>query len=71
MDAEKGFFVSEREKQISWASQVWMVLADVFGDKTRNEQLLEHMTVVNPKIRMVTPYMYHHFIEALVQKKWH
>lgn len=66
-DAEKGFFVSGSEKQISWASQVWMVLANVFGDKAKNAQLLEHTIVIDPKIRMVTPYMYHHFIEALVQ----
>lgn len=66
-DEEKGFFVSGKEKQISWASQVWMVLADVFGDKVKNAQLLEHTIVIDPKIRMVTPYMYHHFIEALVQ----
>lgn len=66
-DAEKGFFTSGSKKQISWASQVWMVLADVFGDKVKNAQLLEHTIVINPKIRMVTPYMYHHFIEALVQ----
>ncbi len=66
-DEEKGFFVSGKERQISWASQVWMVLADVFGDKARNAQLLEHTIVIDPKIRMVTPYMYHHFIEALVQ----
>lgn len=67
MDEEKGFFVSGKGRQISWASQVWMVLADVFGDKARNAQLLEHTIVIDPKIRMVTPYMYHHFIEALVQ----
>ncbi len=65
-DAEKGFFVSGSEKQISWASQVWMVLADVFRDKAKNAQLLEHTIVIDPRIRMVTPYMYHHFIEALV-----
>ena len=28
---------------------------------------MEHTIVTAPKIRMVTPYMYHHFIEALVQ----
>lgn len=66
-DAEKGFFVSGRKRQISWASQVWMVLADVFEDKSKNAQLLEHTINVNPEIHMVTPYMYHHFIEALVQ----
>lgn len=65
-NAEQGFFVSGADKQISWASQVWMVLADVFGDKAKNAQLLEHTIVIDPKIRMITPYMYQHFIEALV-----
>lgn len=65
-DEEKGFFVSGAQKQISWASQVWFALANVF-DKEKNAQLLEHLMVVNPDIRMVTPYMYHHFIDALMQ----
>lgn len=66
-DDEKGFFVSGSEKQISWASQIWMVLANVFKDKEKNARLLERTIIVDPKIRMVTPYMYHHFLEALVQ----
>lgn len=66
-DEEQGFFVSGKEKQVSWASQVWMVLANVLGDKMKNVQLLEHTIAIDPEVRMVTPYMYHHFIEALVQ----
>lgn len=66
-DEEKKLFVSGADKQISWASQVWMALADVFGDKQKNAELLERTIQENPEIRMVTPYMYHHFIEALMQ----
>lgn len=66
-DMEKGLFVSGSEGQISWASQVWMALADIFSDKDKNAALLERTIQENPEIRMVTPYMYHHFIEALMQ----
>lgn len=66
-DEEKKLFVSGADKQISWASQVWMALADVFEDKQKNAELLERTIQKDPEIRMVTPYMYHHFIEALMQ----
>lgn len=66
-DEEKELFVSGSDRQISWASQVWMALADVFSDKEKNAKLLERTIKENPEIRMVTPYMYHHFVEALMQ----
>lgn len=64
-DKEKGLFISGKEKQISWASQAWMVLAEVFN-KDENAKLLDRLFKVNPKINMITPYMYHHLIEALI-----
>ena len=60
------FFVSGKEKQISYASQVWFVLAKVFDDNI-NKQILIDLINQNPNIKMVTPYMYHHFVEALIQ----
>ena len=65
-DKEQGFFVSGADRQISWASQVWFVLANVF-DREQNVRLLERLIEVNPGIPMVTPYMYHYFIDALIQ----
>ena len=65
-DEGKGFFLSGSEGQISWASQVWFVLAGVFP-RERNAALLKHLIEENPPLSMVTPYMYHHFIEALFQ----
>ncbi len=64
-DEELQFFVSGKEKQISWASQVWFVLAGVF-EKEKNACLLKHLIEENPEMDMVTPYMYHHFIQALL-----
>ncbi|WP_206424272.1 sugar hydrolase [Cohnella candidum] len=64
-DSERGFFVSGADGQISWASQVWMVLAEVL-DAERNGELLDRLLTVNPEIRPKTPYMYHHLVEALI-----
>lgn len=65
-DGEQGWFVSGVERQVSWASQVWMVLAGVF-DREQNVRLLERLLSENPPIPMVTPYMYHYFIDALME----
>lgn len=62
--SEKGFFISGENAQISWASQIWMVLAEVFS-KNENANLLERLFIDPPAIKMNTPYMYHHFVDAL------
>lgn len=64
-DEEQGFFISGENRQISWASQVWLVLAGVFGEE-KNQQILTKLMEVNPRVNMVTPYMYHHFVDALM-----
>lgn len=65
-DEKQQFFVSGKERQVSWATQVWMILARVFP-KEKNRELILHTMDVNPRIRMVSPYMYHHFIDALIR----
>lgn len=65
-DEELGLFISGPDRQISWASQVWLILAEVF-DQNHNAKLLDRLFEVNPEIGMVTPYMYHHLIDALIQ----
>lgn len=65
-DKDQGFFVSGADRQVSWASQVWFVLAGVFSQE-QNVRLLERLISENPPIPMVTPYMYHYFIDALIQ----
>jgi hypothetical protein len=65
-DEEQGLFVSGAARQVSWATQVWMILARVF-DSEKNRRLILHTIEVNPAIGMVTPYMYHHYIDALIR----
>ncbi len=65
-DDEQKLFVSGEEKQVSWATQVWMILARVFPQDKCHELIL-HTIDVEPRIRMVSPYMYHHYIDALLR----
>lgn len=64
-DSDKQFFISGSERQVSWASQIWMILAEILTPD-ENKQLINRLIDKNPKIGIVTPYMYHHFIEALL-----
>lgn len=64
-DQDQKVFVSGEERQVSYASQVWMVLAGVKkGEEAR--ALMNRIMELKPKMGMVTPYMNHHFTEALI-----
>ena len=65
-DETQQMFVSGKERQVSWATQVWMILARVF-DRDKSRELLLRTQQINPRIRMVTPYMYHHYIDAMIR----
>ena len=64
-DRERGLFVSGKERQISYAANVWYVLAEVFG-KDDNAALLDRLQACDEAIRPVTPYMMHHYVQALL-----
>ncbi|SDW80271.1 family 78 glycoside hydrolase catalytic domain [Paenibacillus sp. CF384] len=65
LNERTGMFESGEAGQVSWASQVWMVLAGVL-DQEANGALLDRLFEEDPVIRPMTPYMYHHLIEALI-----
>lgn len=65
-DGAQGFFVSGAERQLSWVSQVWFALARVL-DPGENVRLLERVMAQKPGVPLVTPYAYHHLIEALME----
>ncbi len=65
-DESLEMFVSGTKRQVSWATQVWMILARVF-DKEKSRALILRTMQTNPRVRMVTPYMYHHYIDALIR----
>ena len=63
-DAERHLFVSGKERQISWASQVWAVLAGI-AEGEEAAACLEAARACPEAVEMVTPYMMHHYAEAL------
>lgn len=63
-DEEKGLFISGSKRQISYASQVWAVLAGIFDEET-NRGILTRIEACGDAVQMVTPYMYHHYVDAL------
>ncbi|WP_160720446.1 alpha-L-rhamnosidase-related protein [Bacillus sp. USDA818B3_A] len=64
-DEKQQFFISGSDRQVSWASQIWMVLAGVLT-KDENKELMNHLLIEKPMIGIATPYMYHHLVEALI-----
>lgn len=65
-DEPSGWFVSGAGRQVSWATQVWMVLAETLP-AGKNAALLAKLLAEKPPIGMTTPYMHHHLVEALFQ----
>lgn len=64
-DEEQGYFISGEQRQVSWASQIWLVLAQVL-DVEQSQELLSRLLSQRPGIPPSTPYMMHHLIEALI-----
>lgn len=64
-DKERGLFVSGKQRQISYATNVWYVLAEVFGAK-ENTSVLNRLKACREAVKPVTPYMMHHYVQALI-----
>ncbi len=65
-DDSLGLFISGPKREISWASQAWMVLAGVPSPIQARRALsgvLRHANAEKP----VTPYMHHYVVEALLE----
>lgn len=64
-DDEQEVYISGDMRQISYASQVWMILGGaVMGEDAVN--LLKRIGEIEETVEMVTPYMYHNYIDALL-----
>ncbi len=60
-DSERQVFISGAARQVSWASQIWLVLAEV-GTAGRRQALMRRLRQQPPAIAMNTPYLRHHHI---------
>lgn len=64
-DQEKKLFVSGENRQISFASQIWMILGGAL-DAADGADVLSRVENCAEAVKMVTPYMYHHYVDALL-----
>ena len=60
-----GFFVGTGDKQISYASQIWMILSGV-ASKAEGKKALSALTTTQDVCYPGTPYMYHYYIQSLI-----
>lgn len=64
-DKNKGLFTSGKDKQISYATNCWFILSGILSEED-SADLLERLEKCEEAIKPVTPYMYHHYVSALI-----
>lgn len=64
-DNETGLFVSGPDRQVSWASQIWMILGEAVS-REEGTRILKRLFESPGAIRPVSPYLYHHAVQAMV-----
>ncbi|WP_290844817.1 glycoside hydrolase [Flavobacterium sp.] len=64
-DKKSGLFKSGSSKQISYASQSWLVLAKILPTKDAQKTLLNLQKEKNA-IKPGGPYLYHYYVQALI-----
>lgn len=62
-DSERNLFVT-RSGQVSFASQMWMVLAGILPEK-ENRKVLKAVAECADAVKTVTPYAMHYYTESL------
>ena len=65
-DEKQKLFVSGKDRQVSYASQVWLILGGAANQK-EGINILHRVAQHQNAVRIVTPYMYHYYIEAFLQ----
>ncbi|KAM0754961.1 Six-hairpin glycosidase [Meredithblackwellia eburnea MCA 4105] len=65
-DSEKGVFVSGEERQVSWASQVWAVIAGIPESKEQGAKALRLAYEDPEAVKGTTPYLHHYLCEAFI-----
>ncbi|MDR1202734.1 MAG: glycoside hydrolase [Tannerellaceae bacterium] len=65
-DKKTGLFTGIGNKQVSYHSQLWMILSGVAG-KTEAQRALKAIRQAKDVVHMGTPYACHYYIQALIQ----
>jgi len=65
-DTKRGAFVSGPERQVSWASQAWLVIGGAPKNSAEAARALRTVMTDPAAVRPVTPYLYHYMVEAML-----
>src|SRR5205807_5021734 len=65
-DSAHGMFTSGPQRQVSWASQAWMVLSEIAVPEEAAAALRAVVSWADA-IRPGTPYLYHYVVEAMLR----
>jgi alpha-L-rhamnosidase len=65
-DGNQGVVRSGDDRQVSWASQAWMTIAEVLTP-AEGARALKRALADPAAIKPVTPYLYHYVVEALIK----
>jgi len=66
LDSKTGLFVSGPQKQVSYGSQAWMVLAGV-ASVSESRKALTALSVTENVVHPGAPYMFHYYVAALIE----
>jgi alpha-L-rhamnosidase len=66
LDKETGLFLSGPMKQVSYASNAWMILSGV-ATQAEGQKALRALAISKEAVRPGAPYLYHYYIEAMIQ----
>ncbi len=64
-DEKRQLFVSGEARQVSWASQAWLTLAEVLP-KADSAQVMQNVLVMPQAVKPGGPYLYSFVVEALI-----
>lgn len=64
-DAPSGTFISGPRRQVSYASQAWMVLSGVASEEESRTALRSVASAANV-VKPGAPYLFHYYVEALI-----
>jgi alpha-L-rhamnosidase len=70
LDKKTGLFLSGPMKQVSYASQAWMILSGV-PTQAEGQKALKALASSKDVVRHGAPYLYHYYIEAMIQCGMH
>ncbi|NRR31697.1 glycoside hydrolase [Oxalobacteraceae bacterium] len=65
-DASAGLYTSGPARQISCATQAWMVLADIPESPEVAQRAIRNAMQRNDAVKPITPYLYHYIVEAML-----